>query len=132
MAGIYPWQVELLKKMAQYKGRGVMMMTGRQAGKSHFNAQTLKRLMEDMFNNPIEELTLSEGTVYGSRYYCVQPIGGNWWEMEKWCKATMGNAGDNMWGDDKAPAPARRWYMNNRKFWFREEKDRTMFVMKWR
>jgi len=25
-----------------------------------------------------------------------------------------------------------RWYMNNRKFWFRDQADQLMFVMKWR
>ena len=137
MAGIYPWQKRLLMDIESggfNAGELTIMMAGRQTGKSHFNAQALKRLMEDMLVNPLEELTLSEGTVYGSRYYCVQPIGGNWWEMEKWCKATMGDAGKSIWGHDpkKAPLPNERWYMNNRKFWFREEKDRTMFIMKWR
>jgi hypothetical protein len=25
-----------------------------------------------------------------------------------------------------------RWYMNDRRFWFRNEADRIMFVLKWR
>ena len=36
-------------------GELTIMMASRQTGKSHFNAQALKRLMEDMLVNPLEE-----------------------------------------------------------------------------
>jgi hypothetical protein len=126
------WQIEMLDKMAQYKGRGITQITGRQLGKSAFSGAAFQRLWDEIHNRPVEELKLSEGTVYGSRYHCVEPVGGNWREMETWCYQMFGNAGDTLWGEPKAPEPAQRWYMNNRKFWFRDEKDRLMFVMKWR
>lgn len=126
------WQQEILKKMTQYKGRGLIQITGRQTGKSAFSAQALKRLWEDIAWSPVQNIVLAEGTVYGSRYYTAEPVGGNWREMESWCREMFGYAGEKIWGEEKAPEPAQRWYMNNRKFWFRDERDRMIFVLKWR
>jgi hypothetical protein len=91
------------------------------------------RLWNDVYTRPIEDLILSEGTVYGSRYYTVEPVGGAWPEMELWCHETFGPTG-SIWSETKnlTPGPLQRWYSNNRKFWFREEKDRLVFVLKWR
>ena len=127
---MYPWQQEMLEKMYKYKGRGMIQITGRNTGKS-YSAQAIKRLWEDIAWSPLQNIVLAEGTVYGSRYYTAEPIGGNWREMEAWCYEMFGNAGDAVWGE-KAPEPAYRWYMNNRKFWFKEEMDRMIFVLKWR
>jgi hypothetical protein len=97
-----------------------------------FSAQALKRIMDDIYSRPVEDIKLSEGTVYGSRYYTAEPVGGNWREMESWCYEIFGNDTYSIWGESKAPEPQQRWYKNNRKFWFREETDRTIFVLKWR
>jgi hypothetical protein len=129
---MYPWQIDLLDKMTKYKGRGMIQITGRQIGKSAFSAQALKRMMDDLYSHPISDIKLSEGKVYGARYYTAEPIGGNWPEMEAWCYQTFGDDFYPIWGEGKAPEPAQRWYKNNRKFWFRSEADRTMFVLKWR
>ena len=119
--------------MTKFKGRGTVQITGRNAGKNHWTNVAIKRLMEDLASQPISNLLLSEGKVYGARYYCIEPVGGNWWEMECWCFNAFGDCGDKskIWGEVAAPNPAERWYMNNRKFWFRDEKDRTMFILKW-
>ncbi len=106
-------------------------MSGRQVGKSVWTNQAIKRLMDDLNGNPITEVKLGEGTIYGSRYYTAAPIGGNWIEMERWCGQVFGPGSRSLWGEKKAPEPAQRWYMNDRKFWFRSEKDRTMFILKW-
>jgi hypothetical protein len=127
-----PWQKEVLTKMAQFKGRRALQITGRQVGKSTLSNAAFQRLWNDIHNRPVEELKLSEGTVYGSRYYTVEPIGGSWKDMELWCSETFGTTTGSIWSEEKAPSPAQRWYMNNRKFWFRDDKDRTMFVLKWR
>jgi len=129
---IYSWQKEILEKMTQYKGKGMTTITGRKLGKSAFSAQAFQRLWEDLHARPVEDLKLTEGTVYGARYYCVEPVGGVWREMEAWCVETFGSVGEHMWGNEKAPDPAQRWYMNNRKFWFHNEVDRMVFVLKWR
>lgn len=130
MAGLYPWQQQLIDTMTKYKGRGMVMITGRNSGKSVVNA-AYKRLFDDIYNQPVKDLILSEGKVYGSRYYTIEPVGGNWLDMETWCLDTFGGPGTHIWGDKKAPEPAQRWYMNNRKFWFREQKDRDWFILRW-
>ena len=128
---MYPWQMELLEKMYKYKGRGMIQVTGRLAGKSHARA-AYQRLFDAIYNVPVTDIVLGEGRVYGARYYTAEPVGGNWQEMEAWCYETFGNAGDKIWGEPEAPEPAQRWYMNNRKFWFRDDRDRMIFVLKWR
>jgi len=118
-----------------FKGRGVVQLTGRQTGKSMFTAQAIQRLMDDIRAQPITDLQLSEGRVYGARYYCVEPIGGDWRAMEDWCIQNCGETTGSIWAvevDKTVPRPAERWYSNNRKFWFRNEADRTMFILRWR
>ena len=131
---MYPWQLTLLDKMTQYKGKELKIFTGgRNLGKSAFSGAAFQRLWDDLHRRPVEDLKLTEGTVYGSRYYCVQPVGGSWHEMEHWCHETFGEiTGHSIWAEEKAPDPAQRWYMNNRMFWFRDDADRLIFVMRWR
>ena len=130
---IQPWQMDMLKKLEGMKpGEMSIMMAGRRVGKSAFSAQALKRMMDDINNRPVEDLLLSEGRVHGARYHCIEPIGGNWREMEAWCFKQFGDVGNNIgWRESENPQ-CYRWYMNNRKFWFRNEADRTMFILKWR
>jgi hypothetical protein len=76
------------------------------------------------------KLELSEGTVYGAKYLTVHPNNGwHWNEMMEWMIATFGPSGTpenpGCW------TPDQRWYANNAKFWFRNEKDRTMFILRW-
>jgi hypothetical protein len=94
--------------------------------------QAVDRLTESLNSHPLEDLMLSQGTVYGARYYTVEPIGGNWMEIEEWAIQTYGETG-SLWRETKnlTPEPLQRWYMNNRKFWFRDERDRTMFILRW-
>jgi hypothetical protein len=72
-------------------------------------------------------LELSEGRIYGARYLTVHPTNGwHWNEMMAWMIETFGpTAHDGVW------TPNMRWYANNAKFWFRNEKDRTMFILRW-
>jgi hypothetical protein len=126
------WQMNLLNKLQGVKKDELMMMTaGRRSGKSMLGSHAFQRLWDELHARPVERLVLSEGTVYGSRYYCVEPYGGSWLEMEKWALRTYGESAGSIWSD-KTPEPAQRWYMNNRKFWFRDQADRLMFIMKWR
>lgn len=129
---MYPWQVEVLNKMTQYKGRGLIQITGRQLGKSAFSAQALRRIMEDLYNQPVRNLILTESKLHGARYYCVEPEGGNWKTIEAWVTQTFGEPGEIWPKDDFVWPECPRWVQNNRKFWFRNEADRTVFIMKWR
>jgi hypothetical protein len=80
---------------------------------------------------PLSDIKLDEGRIYGARYYTVEPVGGSWKNMEQWCEETFGPHGGAVWGNEP-PFPNKRWYMNNRKFWFRTEKDRDWFLLRWR
>jgi len=73
------------------------------------------------------ELELSEGRVYGARYLTVHPSNGSHWnDMMEWCINNFGpSAVDGIW------TPGMRWYANNSKFWFRNQKDLTMFILRW-
>lgn len=70
---------------------------------------------------------LSSGTVYGTKYLTVHPGNGQAWnEMMAWMIEQFGpSACDGVW------TPNMRWYANNAKFWFRDERDLTMFILKW-
>ncbi len=132
MDKLYPWQENMLTTLANSKGELRIMMSGRNIGKSVFSAQALKRIMEDIRNRPIEDLVLGEQPVHGARYYTVEPIGGSWPEMEAWCRATFGEPGDMWESNDWCWPESARWLQNNRKFWFRNERDRDWFIIKWR
>jgi hypothetical protein len=55
-----------------------------------------------------------------------------WEDMMLWCVNQFGDTG-SLWRETKnlTPEPNQRWYANDRKFWFRDEADRTMFLLKW-
>jgi hypothetical protein len=129
-AELEPWQQRVLEK---FKGRGMVQITGRNTGKSHWTNVAIKRLMDDLNSNPVQDLVLSEGKVYGQTYHCVEPVGGNWLEMEIWALDTYGSPG-SVWKEPnpRTPEPDSRYYMNDRKFWFRNKKDRDWFILKWR
>jgi hypothetical protein len=129
------WQMNVLNKLQGVKKGELMLTVGRRSGKSMLGSLAFQRLWDDLHSRPVERLVLSEGTVYGSRYYCVEPYGGSWLEMEKWVLKTCGESTGSIWAEEKykhAAQPGERWYGNNRKFWFRDEQDRIMFVLKWR
>lgn len=131
---MYPWQRELLERIegGVKPGEMTIMMSGRRVGKSQFSAQAFKRLWDDIYKErPVTDLILTETRVSGSRYYCVEPEGGNWAEMSAWCRKTFGDPGD-MWNAHDWVWPENaRWMENNRKFWFRNLKDRDWFIIKW-
>lgn len=73
------------------------------------------------------EFVLDEGRVYGSRYLTVHPRNGTAWnEMMEWMVKTFGpTAHDGVWTANM------RWYANNARFWFRDQKDRDWFLLRW-
>jgi hypothetical protein len=139
---LQPWQQKVLVDIESYASTGkelAILMSGRGAGKSTFfntpGAQQWMQAWLDDLNSPkpVSDIVLSEGRIYGSRYYTASPVGGSWADMEEWCTETFGHDGGAIWGHDpnKPPLPNERWYMNNSKFWFRNLKDRDWFVMRW-
>ena len=128
---LLPWQQNIFDQITAggFKpGEMMVMSAGRGTGKSIMNQQYIDRLMREINSRPIEDLVLSEGRVHGARYYCVEPIGGNWPDMEKWAIETFGAVG-SVWALDP---PSKRWYANDRRFWFRNERDRDWFIIRWR
>ena len=99
-------------------------------GRTSTTDQAIQRLIRDLNSRPLDSLVCSTGTVYGSQYLTVEPIGGSWLDMESWCYDTFGSSGASIWGSD-IPEPRCRWYANNRKFWFRDCADRDWFVLRW-
>jgi hypothetical protein len=74
------------------------------------------------------KLELSEGTVYGTGYLTVHPSHGDQWnEMIKWTVDTFGAAA----ADDLYPKADQRWYVRNARFWFRDSRDLTLFILRW-
>ncbi len=132
---MYDWQKKFLMDIETHVESGKelkIMMAGRRQGKSMFSAAALKRLMDDLYKpQPVEELVFSEGRVHGGKYHCVEPIGGNWKDMEAWCTTAFGEPGEIWPNQDFVWPDSPRWMQNNRKFWFRNEKDKTMFIMRW-
>jgi hypothetical protein len=115
-----------------------IMTAGRGTGKSVLASTQFQTMWNSIFNpkpEPISDLLLDEGKVFGARYYTIEPVGGTWAEMEAWSKDAFGEPAE-IWyanSDKEFMWPETgRWYMNNRKFWFRSIKDRDWFIMRWR
>jgi hypothetical protein len=126
------WQQEMFDKITSggFKSGEIILMTaGRRVGKSQITQQAIDRLVRDLNSRPLEELVLGESRFRGARFYTVEPVGGNWQEMQEWAKKTFGPASDP-W--DFKMDGVGRWYANDRRFWFRNERDRTMFILRWR
>jgi len=124
---MYEWQKKLLKAYCEADTKDIMFMAGRRAGKSTTMlnwADTLKGFTQGY------KLTASTGKVFGQDYYCVEPTGWIWrneieWkDMVAWCEETMEREPDTI-------TPNLRWYVNGGMFWFRDETDRTMFMLRW-
>jgi hypothetical protein len=73
-------------------------------------------------------LEYSEGRVAGARYLTVAPMNaeGKWGDMMQWMVNSFGPT-----HKDGAWIPDQRWYANNARFWFRDQKDRDWFVLRW-
>jgi hypothetical protein len=73
-------------------------------------------------------LEYSKGRVFDQEYLTVAPMNaeGKWADMMSWMVETFGPTTlDGAW------TPNQRWYANNAKFWFRDQKDRDWFVLRW-
>jgi hypothetical protein len=73
------------------------------------------------------KLELSQGTVYDALYLTVHPDNGSHWnEMMQWMIDSFGpTAQDGVWTANQ------RWYANNARFWFRDSRDLTLFILRW-
>ena len=86
-------------------------------------------------NDFILELKIG-GTVYGDPYYEVRTIttdtlygyNPNWNKMIEWCLETFGPSKIK---ENGVTEPCQRWYVDNTRFWIRDEKDTAMFLLRW-
>jgi hypothetical protein len=87
------------------------------------------------------KIDVSDGTVYGARYHTARPMwdpdkmptgyfNSGWNDMLEWCVETFGPTA-SIWGEQGAPPVNHRWYANNSKFWFRDERDLALFILRW-
>lgn len=74
---------------------------------------------------PKMSLILSNARIEGVNYHTVEPVFSNWEVLEAWARETYGKP-DSIW-----KTFCGRWYMNSSKFWFRDESDLTIFMLKW-
>jgi hypothetical protein len=75
-------------------------------------------------------LETSSGTIFGKRYYTASPNDARQWGiMTSWMYKTFGPSGTpnrpGCW------TPNERWYANDSKFWIRDDKDWTLFLLRW-
>jgi hypothetical protein len=113
----------------------MIMKSEYRAGPNYWTNQSVDRLMKDLMNRPVEDLVLGESKFHGARFYTVEPVGGNWMDMEVWCLKVFGPSAE-VWdikatGEQFIWPELGRWYKNDRRFWFRNEQDRTLFILKW-
>lgn len=80
------------------------------------------------------KLKVEETRLNGSRYYAVGmdfelaslEHRVQWFEIEDWCYKKFGERPMNEW-----PTAGDRWFANDRRFWFRDERDLSLFLMRW-
>jgi len=73
----------------------------------------------------LKRLEIGHAVIQPTYPYWVQPLYYTVMEMhnmDKWVRATFG---DPTWADKG------RWVGSNRKYWFRNEADRTFFILRW-
>ena len=96
------------------------MAAGRQFGKMHASMlidviATLKRIDTGYADNQPKWPYWVQ-----PRYYTVL----DWHKMNVWMTATFGHC-------DWSTIKNSRWVGSDRKYWFRDERDRTLFLLKW-
>ncbi len=129
----------MIDHMTKYQGRGTLQITGRGTGKSMM-AHAYQAFMQAMAGHLAGKETYkliverSEGRVFGARYWTVHPViepawntePKAWNEMMAWMVETFGPT-----AKDGVFTPGQRWYVNNAKFWFRNEQDLLLFLLRW-
>ena len=99
------------------------MAAGRQFGKTGL---TTDQIWWDEMWNRTPRLETGYADNQPKWPYWVRPcnyLESEWQAMSVWMTNTMGNSN---WSVEHA-----RWVGSDRKYWFRDESDRTLFLLKW-
>ena len=81
------------------------------------------------------KIDVEEKRLNGARYYTASPyVDGlnsvetlrEWLVLEDWCWDNFGERPMNRWPDS-----GDRWFANNNAFWFKDEQDLMMFMLRW-
>ncbi len=64
---MYKWQLDLIDKMARFKGRGLIQITGRNQGKSILYSQWLKSMMNQIHKKEIIWIDTSRRNTLAAR-----------------------------------------------------------------
>jgi hypothetical protein len=123
---MYDYQKTMFEAYSKSDDTHAMFIGGRRAGKSTIMNDWAKTLKEFTQGYKIET---SIGKVLGREYYCARPLGWIWndfqvCDMELWCEETMGTRPALL-------SDQQRWLINGGQFWFRDEKDQVMFILRW-
>ena len=74
-------------------------------------------------------------TVFGIKYHIVPiAMGGRYYAKQiDWCTEVFGETATSYWKDPGPTQwkPNERWYANGDYFWFREEKDKMWYLVRW-
>lgn len=84
-------------------------------------------------------MQLSTGTVYGEKYFTIEPsyepsrweYSSLWHDMVEWCVDNFGNIAHDVTKPTRPAEPDQRWYVASAKFWFRNEHDYLLFLLRW-
>ena len=98
------------------------MAAGRQFGKTDIS--NMAKQWIDEIN--VKRLDVGYADNQPKWPYWVKPLNYSkkeWFEIGEWVVDTMG---ESDWLKENA-----RWIGSDRKYWFRDEQDRTMFILRW-
>ena len=84
-----------------------------------------------LYNDVVYHTAIPEWTPSRHGWYNQE-----WNDMVDWCVNMFGPSSEDgvehyMRGAPSVWTPKERWYANNSKFWFRDEADLLMFVLRW-
>jgi len=99
------------------------MAAGRQLGKTDWITNMAKEWIDEI---NVKRLETGYADNQPKWPYWVKPLNysfGEWTKMGEWVTDTMG---ESDWLKENA-----RWVGSDRKYWFRDEQDRTMFILRW-
>ena len=90
--------------------------------------------MPPLSGYPNKQFELTTQKLKGIEFYLFEPTGFNynWLHMVRWATETFSDPG-KIWPEHNFVWPQDiRWGTNLGNFWFRNEADRTLFLLRWK